>query len=189
MLSFNQHKNGLTQEMKNWFDKRTKQHIQWVKEFGQQIQNEFPQYKGLVSRCEKHDANKFEEPFYTPYVHLTWKCIHKDHHIPDNIDITNITQRHVKSNKHHPEYWCDEDDVINSEDRDKPNKLIDASKMDDLSIAEMCADWLSVSREYGTNPLKWYEDNIDVRWSFTNKQKKQIFDILTTIWGNEDEEL
>ncbi len=177
---------NITPEMKKKFKDRIRQHIDWVIDYGKQIEELFPRYKGLAKRCELHDADKYSKELKTPYIYITWKYTDSTHKIPNNIDITAATTLHVKNNKHHPEYWCKDKDVVNPNDRDKPNGLIDATNMDDLSIAEMCADWLSVSREKGTNPMKWYEDNLNVRWKFSKNQQNQIVKILTTIWGNNE---
>jgi hypothetical protein len=60
--------------------------------------------------------------------------------------------------------------------------MVDASKMPDVSLAEMCADWMAMAEEKGTNPLTWAEKNVNIRWKFTEGQTKKIYEILNTIW-------
>jgi hypothetical protein len=46
----------------------------------------------------------------------------------------------------------------------------------------MCADWMAMAEEKGTNPLTWAEKNVNIRWKFTEGQTKKIYEILNTIW-------
>lgn len=81
-------------------------------------------------------------------------------------------------NCHHPEYYA-EDAELNYRDRDeKPEKIIDATKMQDLDIAEMCADWLGMAEELGDNAKDWADKNVNVRWKFTDNQTDLIYRII-----------
>jgi len=180
----------MTDEMKEHFKKRTDKHIGLVQKYCQKI-DDLGQ-KGLtdiMDRAEVHDASKYEEPEYTPYVYLTWQYKCKDDgvdsgfskEIKDNMNTA--TNHHVKHNRHHVEAHTDQDDVINREDRDKPpEEMIDGTKMGELDIAEMCADWCAMSEERGNTPQSWADKNVNVRWKFTDEQKKMIYDLLDLIW-------
>ena len=68
--------------------------------------------------------------------------------------------------------------------RDKPpEEMIDATKMPDLDIAEMVADWCAVSEERGNTPKSWADKNVNVRWKFTDEQSDLIYEIIDAVWG------
>jgi len=142
-------------EMLAWFKKRTEMHINLVQKYCKKIEEYDDKFKGLVEQAKDHDASKFEDPEIDPYVYVTWQYYCKDHdrkfEAPEGMDdeMNKATNHHVRSkkNRHHPEAHCDKEvGLINRKDRDKPpSEMVDATKMPDMDIAEMCADWKSVS--------------------------------------------
>jgi len=190
-MRFEEHyytENEMTIEMKNHFEKRTNNHIGLVQKYCGKV-NELGGYDGIVERGEIHDASKFEEPEYTPYVFITWdyKCKDDgvDSEFPQEIKnkATEATNHHVKSNRHHPEFHTEQTDLINREDRDKPpEEMVDAMEMDNLDIAEMVCDWCAMSEERGNTPMQWADKNVNVRWKFTDEQKDLIYDLMNKIW-------
>ncbi len=132
-----------------------------------------------------HDDSKWEDPEYTPYVWLTWRYKCKDDGIelelPDGMDerIQKATWHHITVNKHHPEYWDDNasfESNLNSKDRDKPpENPVDATKMDDISLAEMVCDWNAMGLERGNTAESWADKNVNVRWLFTDDQVENIY--------------
>jgi hypothetical protein len=47
----------------------------------------------------------------------------------------------------------------------------------------MCADWCAMSEELGTNsPKNWADKNVNIRWKFSPRQVKLIYDIIDKIW-------
>ena len=180
-------------EMKEFFKKRTKEHIDRVQKFANLLANEFDELSELKEIVKFHDASKYKEPEYTPYLYITWdyKCKRNkvEFKIPKKIqdNMSEASNHHVLSNPHHPEYHSGEtQDVINKEDRDKPDKpdkLINSRKMSDVYIAEMVSDWSAMSEEYKEEgPYKWAKDNINVRWKFTNKQVDLIYKYIDFLW-------
>lgn len=180
-------------EMAEWFKKRTSRHINLVKEYCRQIENYDPnRFKGLCEQAKNHDQSKFEDPEHTPYVYITWdyKCKEDGNkfEVPENIKdrMNEATQHHVsnENNKHHPECYSPQKvDLINRSDRDKPpEKIVDATKMPVLSLAEMVADWLSMSIEKKSNPKQWANKNVNVRWKFSDEQKDMIYELIENIW-------
>jgi len=179
-----------TQEMKDWFDKRTSEHIERVQKYCQKIEKYDPKkFKGLVEQGKDHDQSKLKKPEIDPYIWITWqyKCQDdgKKFDAPDGIEdkMNEATQHHVKNNRHHPEFHCSKKvDLINRDDRDKPpSEMVDATKMLDLDIAEMCADWLAMSEEKKSSPKDWADKNVNVRWKFTNGQKDLIYKLISDI--------
>lgn len=179
-----------TDEMKEWFEKRTNLHISLVGKYCQKIAEKFPEYKGLVERAKVHDKSKFEEPEISPYVWITWKYKCKKDNVkfdaPEDLDekMHEATEHHVLNNSHHPEYWCGKKSgVINKNNRDLAmDKPLDATSMPDLDIAEMVADWCGVSEEKGGNPAEWADKNIGKRWNFSPKQQELIYNLIESVW-------
>lgn len=70
-------------------------------------------------------------------------------------------------------------DIINFKNRDGiPDKMVDATKMPDLYVCEMVADWLAMSEEKGTKAQDWADKNVGVRWGFTDYQKSLIYELI-----------
>uniref|UniRef100_A0A6M3K349 Putative capsid morphogenesis protein n=1 Tax=viral metagenome TaxID=1070528 RepID=A0A6M3K349_9ZZZZ len=182
-------KSNESQEMKDLFEKRTKLHIKLVQKYVQKVIDLEDKRldKDLLKKELVHDQSKFEEPEYTPYLHVNWHYHLKDkgeeytpsEEIKNQMD--KATFHHVKNNKHHPEYWdkSSTGDVINRNDRDKtPEKMVDATKMPLDYIASMVADWLAMSEEKKTDPFDWAKKMVNKRWKFTKAQVRLIDDLL-----------
>ena len=141
---------------------------------------------GLIDQAKDHDASKFKDPEIEPYLYVTWDYKCKDEGVdftpPDGMkdEMNKATEHHVRSNRHHPEFHCEKKvDLINREDRDKPpDELIDATKMPDLDIGEMVADWCSMSEEKGGHPKEWAKKNVNVRWKFNKDQEDLIYELI-----------
>lgn len=180
------------QEMIDWFEKRTKRHIELVQKYCNKIHKyDSKRFNGIIERGEEHDTSKYEEPEKTPYIYISWdyKCKddNKKFELPEGMKekMTQASEHHVHNNKHHPEYWSDEKETINREDRDKPAKLVDATKMLEIDIAELCADWCAMSEEKNNNPKDWADKNIGKRWKFDEKQTKLIYELIEEIFNEE----
>jgi hypothetical protein len=188
-MNLNQIHTPNIEEMKNFFDKRTAKHINLVQKYAKKIADTNPKFSKIIEQASKHDSSKYEEPEYTPYLYITWdyKCKDegKDFKIPDEINDNDATIHHIKHNRHHPEFHDEEsgDDSINRNDRDAtPEKATDASKMTDIDIAEMVADWCAMSEEKGNSPKSWADKNINNRWNFSDKQSDLIYKLINDIW-------
>lgn len=181
----------LNAEMKEFFDKRTKKHINLVKKYAQKIADTNPDLANVVDQASDHDASKYEEPEYTPYLYITWnyKCKDegKDFKIPNNIDDNGATLHHIKQNRHHPEFHDADSgvDSLNRNNRDAvPERMTDASGMTNIDIAEMVADWCAMSEERGNSPISWADKNVNKRWSFSNSQSDLIYKLIKDIFDN-----
>jgi hypothetical protein len=189
--------NEITDEMIDWFNKRTTSHIDLVKKYAKKIEEYNPKrFKGLIKQTEDHDKLKFEEPERTPYIKLSWKHKqdnYKSYKKPGTIndeEINNATLHHILNSPHHPEAWQNKKDgLVNKDNRDKPPKeIVDATKMPDINIAEMLADWMAMSEELKKNTTKeWADQNIGVRWKFTDDQKDLIYELIDNIKGEQNE--
>jgi hypothetical protein len=179
-----------TNDMEKWFTERTKKHIDLVQKYAKKIEEKDERFKGLTVQTSKHDESKLKNPERDPYVHITWyyKCKGegKNYDPPANIKemMSKATYHHITKNSHHPEYHTDSIGSWSVESRDNPEgKQCDATKMPDMDIAEMVADWSAVSEEKGTNsPKEWADQNINKRWLFTEKQIDLIYELISKIW-------
>ncbi len=183
-----------TSEMKEWSEKRTKRHIDLVSKYCNILAEKDERFKKLKERAKVHDKSKFEEPECSAYVWVNWKYRCKDqgwkfedYNPPEDIDdmMLEATTHHVLSNSHHPEFHSpNKENVINKENRDAPpEKMVDATKMPDLDIAEMVCDWCGVSEERGNTPKSWADKNVNVRWKFTKEQSDLIYELIDIVWG------
>lgn len=180
----------ITDEMLDWFDKRTKRHIELVQKYAAKIAEADDRFSELPAITEHHDQSKYESPERDPYVLISWdyhcKDTGKKFKCPSNIKelMNDATEHHVHSNAHHPESHAGgECSTINREDRDAvPDKIIDATSMSDIAIGEMVADWLAMSEEKSTDPVEWCDKNIGKRWKFTDDQEKLIRELIDKVW-------
>lgn len=191
----------LENEKEKHFLDRTHKHIALVGKAITKIMDAFPEFSELLGRAIIHDQSKFEEPERTPYIQITWRhklenekggydpYKDKGYKTPGKLakeDENKATLHHITTNSHHPEYHLfDKSDAnINSQDRDKSNKVVDASRMPALDVAEMVADWQAMSEELGTNTAReWYDKQKGVRWSFSGSQEKLINKLLKVFEG------
>ena len=164
----------------SFFKQRTDSHVNRVKENAKKIVEAYPEFKQLLSLAEKHDASKYLEPEYTPYLDLTWN---KFKGIKDTDARTNeATLHHITSNPHHPEYWDKDKANLDPNDRDKSVECLDATRMPDICLAEMVADWQAMSQELNQgNCRAWYDKQKNVRWKF-NEHQDQIIDKLIKVF-------
>lgn len=179
---------GYTQEMKDWFETRTKKHIELVRKYCSILEDEYEEpLSGLYAMSEFHDKSKFAQLEMEPYIHISWKYKLQDEgekydppkEIKDQMNAA--TFHHIKFNAHHPDFWDPnlKDGALNAQDRDKPGKnMVNAHNMIELFLAEMVADWAAMSKEKGTSLKKWADDNINIRWAFNNNQCEFIYGLL-----------
>lgn len=191
----------LEKEMRDWYDERTRRHIELVQKYCKKIADLGDErFEGIVERGEEHDQSKWEEPELDPYILITWryKCKDDGKDFWDGLlsegetkeqveeEMRKATEHHVKNNRHHPEFHSDQaGQLINEKDRDKPRVLVDATKMGDLDMAEMVADWCGMAEERGNTPKEWADKNVGVRWDFTDGQKDLIYDLIEKIFGGQ----
>lgn len=183
-----------TKEMEDWFNERTHKHIALVQKYANMIAEYKPEIFGnLVGIVKVHDASKLNDNVEKiPYIFISWdyhcKDLKKDYSIPKEMkEKTNeATMHHVKNNKHHPEYWAGETAQINKDDRDAVTKeLVDATKMPDLYLGEMMADWMAMAEEKGNTVKDWADKVVNKRWKFTDEQKDLIYDLIKKYKGKE----
>jgi len=192
MVKFSDFSNEITEEMIDWFNVRTKKHIDLVNQYCEKIyQTDQKRFADILHRGNDHDASKYGPIERIPYIFISWKyrCLDTKQEFKISPNITaamhRASEHHVKANRHHPEYF-DQDNisVINKTNRDLPlEEIINATKMTDLDIAEMVADWCAMSKERNeSTPKNWADKNINIRWSFDLPQIKLIYSLIDEIW-------
>jgi len=182
-------------EMKKHFDKRTKMHIALVNKYLKKIYDlNLPEIDNDLLSQDSHDKSKFEEPEYTPYLHVSWKYKLKDegksYNPPKEIEeaMHLATYHHTKNNSHHPEFWDETTtpESINPKNRDKaPDEKVDATKMPLTNVAQMIADWTAMDEEKNKNRSSgkysakdWADKNVNIRWIFNPNQVEFIYKVI-----------
>lgn len=180
-------------EKEAWFEERTGNHIALVQKYAKMLADANPEFKEfwankLLDNVAKHDASKLEEPERTPYIALTWKHKNDDwksYKTPGTIsdkEINDATMHHILNNEHHPEYWNKEEANLDPANRDKSTRVMDASNMPPVALAEMVADWAAMSEELKKNTAReWFNKQKDVRWHFSDEQVDLIDRMLKVI--------
>ncbi|MFA5153307.1 MAG: DUF5662 family protein [Clostridia bacterium] len=170
-------------EKEEYFEKRTKEHIDRVINAANKIIEKFPEFEKIKEKINEHDSSKLKEPERTPYIDITWR--HKfdnynSYKQPGKLEKqqeNDATLHHIINNEHHPEYWLEDKSKANidEKDRDKSKECIDATKMPEEALLEMVADWQAMSEELKKNTARqWYDSQKDVRWHFSEEQDKTI---------------
>lgn len=178
----------LTDEMKVTFYERTYEHIWRVQKWSGLIESvNFPEIDNITLCIEskKHDQSKFQAPELDPYILITARYKYPAIILSEveKQQCLLATYHHIKTNKHHPEYWDNSTklDCLNTQDRDLPAKPVNAEKMPLTYVACMLADWLAMSEELGTSAHVWADRTIGIRWFFSNYQINFIYKVLDLV--------
>lgn len=185
----------MDKDMIDYFKYRTGYHLWCVRKWSDRIAslNDYRVDRVLLDKeRDEHDAGKWLEPEYTPYLFITWgyKCKREGVFFELSPEIKEKTHEatfhHIKSHRHHPEFW-DESvkiDGLNKDDRDSPSAghIVDGTKMPLTYVASMVADWLAMSEELGGHPKEWADKNVNIRWKFSDEQIKLIYELIERVW-------
>lgn len=150
-----------TEELKEIFIERTKNHIALVNEFAAKIDRSFP----------NHDASKLST-LLDAYCFFSKPKEERTEEENTVLDIA--TYIHITQSPHHPEYWTDTDLSGFTRENCNPNGIIDASDMPNEYIEEMVADWCAVGKEKNNTAMEWFDRVNGIRWYFTPEQQKFI---------------
>ena len=160
-------------------------HVALVQKFAQAIADKFhlcPWASPLVDRVQYHDYDKLHDfsfiGDYAPYIIKkygpTWlKDMFKvNENYPKEWDTIYVVQ-HMKRSAHHPEHWCKEYDYGEN------TPPYEVSSMDDVSMAEMLADWMAVGLEKGNTASEWSKIKAKEKFIFSLEQTAFIENILS----------
>ena len=99
---------------------------------------------------KEHDASKYEEPEWSAYLHHFYPTNDEESKMEEEFD--SAVKHHIKNNKHHWNYWCDDDNnLINN---------IDENEYKLYTIERIC-DWLAMAAQHNEGPTEYYDINKD----------------------------
>lgn len=99
---------------------------------------------------KQHDASKYEEPEWSAYLHHFYPINDEEGMMEEEFDAA--VQHHIKNNKHHWNYWCDDNNELISDIDEEEYKL--------HTIERIC-DWLAMAAQHDEGPTDYYDINKD----------------------------
>lgn len=99
---------------------------------------------------KEHDASKYEEPEWSAYLHHFYPINDEEGMMEEEFDAA--VQHHIKNNKHHWNYWCDEENSLKDDIDEEEYKL--------YTIERVC-DWLAMAAQHDEGPTDYYDINKD----------------------------
>lgn len=146
------------------YRKRTKKHIARVQYFYFKLLEGglIPLPDVDIARILDHDNDKLK---LRNLVRQSFRYLPKPLSYREKLAIHNVVMEHIKSNKHHCEYWNDGDYATNDND---------CTSMEDTYLYEMCADWAATSEENGNGLMDWYERVVNKKFLFSDRQVEII---------------
>ena len=103
-------------------------------------------------------------------------------HKADRAKLKRLVGKHVKSQKHHPEYWDDSITARNFDDENPPQ--VNAHKMPKRYLLEMVCDWCAVALKLNKPLFNWYNKTCigeNARFLFTDNQKEYIIECISRV--------
>lgn len=97
---------------------------------------------------KQHDASKYEEPEWSAYLHHFYPTNDEEAMMEEEFE--NACRHHIRANKHHWNYWCDEEDNLIEDINEEEYKL--------YTIERIC-DWLSMAGQHDEGPRDYWEAN------------------------------
>jgi hypothetical protein len=158
-----------TPEMVAFYERRTAEHIERVRNCLTLLADGSPYRDELIERAKVHDASKYSPEERLPYVWLTeyHRCRRSGEPFayPEDMAerVTRAIRHHVTTNRHHPEYHAD------------PN---DMSAMD---LIEMVCDWTAMAQEFGEpggSARGWADKTIGKRVAFNEERRRFIYRVI-----------
>lgn len=161
-----------SKEMFDFFEVRTKKHIENVGFCLKKMQEMYPAVSAeLAERIVQHDQSKYGAVEYIPYVYLTWFHKMRNEGVSYSYPSPAIegaiklaTEHHIHNNRHHPEF------------HGNPNQ------MTEVDLVEMVCDWGAMTMELGGDTKEWADKNIS-RWDFDKEHVKLIYMFIDDITG------
>ena len=97
---------------------------------------------------KNHDKTKWEEPEWSAYLHHFYPT--NDEEAMKSEEFENACRHHIKNNKHHWDYWVDEENNLQDDIDEDEYKLY---------CVERCCDWLAMANQHDEPPTEWYQNN------------------------------
>lgn len=158
-----------TAAMREYFERRTHEHIARVRRCLALLANFTDHGEELIARAQVHDASKFGPQELVPYVWLTeyHRCRRSGEpfEYPDGVaeEVKRAIHRHVTTNRHHPECHADPND------------------MSEVDLIEMVCDWTAMAQEFGEvggSARGWADKTIGKRVAFNDEKRRFIYQLI-----------
>lgn len=158
-----------TPEMIAFYERYTHEHIERVRRCLTLLASVMECGEELIERAKDHDASKFSPEERIPYVWLTeyHRCRRNGEpfEYPEGVEesVKQAIKHHVTSNRHHPEFHCDPNDMSN------------------VDLIEMVCDWTAMSQKYnqdGGSARGWADKTIGSRIAFNDDNRQFIYRII-----------
>ncbi len=146
------------------YRRRIKAHIKRVQYFYMEIgyADLIPKTDIDMDRIMNHDKDKLK---LKNLVRQAFRYIPGPLSDKEKLAIHNVVMEHIKTNKHHCEYW---------NDGDYASEGNDCTKMEPTYLYEMCADWAATSEENGSGLMDWYWKVVNKKFIFSDRQVEII---------------
>lgn len=147
------------------YRRRIKAHIKRVQYFYTKIvyADMIPTMKDIdMGRVMNHDKDKLK---LKNLVRQVFRYIPGPLSYREKLAIHNVVMEHIKTNRHHCEYWNDGDYATDGND---------CTGMEDTYLYEMCADWAATSEENGNGLMDWYLKVVNKKFLFSDRQVEII---------------
>ena len=158
-----------TPEMIAFFEQRTHEHIERVRHCLSVMASVSEYADELRERARIHDASKFGTEERIPYIWLTefHRCRYSGESFsyPEGMaeQVRAAIEHHVKTNRHHPEFHPDPND------------------MTDVDLIEMVCDWMAMSQEFhqdGGSARGWADKTIGDRVKFNDEKRAFVYQMI-----------
>jgi hypothetical protein len=158
-----------TPEMLAFYERRTNEHIERVRRCLALLADVVGRREELMERAKVHDASKFGPEERIPYVWLTeyHRCRRSGEpfEYPAGVaeSVTEAIRHHVTSNRHHPEFHADPND------------------MTEVDLIEMVCDWTAMAQEFGQDggsARGWADKTVGKRVAFNEDKRRFIYRII-----------
>ena len=125
---------------------------------------------------KEHDASKYEEPEWSAYLHHFYPT--NDEEAIMGEEFENACRHHIRANKHHWNYWCDEDNNLIEDIDEEEYKL--------YTIERIC-DWLSMAAQHDEGPTEYWNANKDyiVQPDYARELCDEIFPKIPEDFGKD----
>ena len=125
---------------------------------------------------KQHDASKYEEPEWSAYLHHFYPTNDEEAMMEEEFE--NACRHHIRANKHHWNYWCDEEDNLIEDIDEEEYKL--------YTIERIC-DWLSMAAQHDERPTEYWNANKDyiVQPDYARELCDEIFPKIPEDFGKD----
>lgn len=125
---------------------------------------------------KEHDASKYEEPEWSAYLHHFYPTNDEEAMMEEEFE--NACKHHIRANKHHWNYWCDEDNNLIEDIDEEEYKL--------YTIERVC-DWLSMAAQHDEGPTEYWNANKDyiVQPDYARELCDEIFPKIPEDFGKD----